>query len=69
MVIIVANDDGAAGVGIVGNAGLVFLFDFWSNLCLIFGVTLAELSHNLDPSRVESIHKRSIFGINTTTNR
>ena len=44
---------------------LVILFDF----AVKFGSRFGRAEHKLDPSRVESIHKRSLFGLDTTTNR
>ena len=58
----VDDDNGNDG----GNAGSI-VFDFWSNL-QNFGATFGRAEHNLDPSRVEYIHKRSIFRLDTTTN-
>ena len=61
----VVDDDAATGGNDGGNAGYYFI-----RFCCNWGVdSAAELEHNLDPSRVESIHKRSIFGLDTTTNR
>ena len=46
-----------------GNAG-----HFYSIL-LKFGSRSGHAEHKLDPSRVESIRKRSMVGLDTTTNR
>ena len=59
-------DDDEDAVSIVGNGGLSIRFlvkfaKFWGD----FG----RAEHKLDPSRVESIDKWSIFGLTTTTNR
>ena len=56
-------NDAAGGGNDGGNAG-----HFYSSLQKIWG-DFGRAEHNLDPSRVEYIHKRSIFGLDTATNR
>ena len=38
-------------------------------ICKILGWIRPRVEHKLDPSRVEHFDKRSIFRLNTTTNR
>ena len=66
---IVGNDDGDNGGGIVGNAGLSIRFLVKFQICKIIGRLIGRAEHKLDPYRVEYIHKRSIFRLDTTTNR